>query len=239
MFLCFYVFMKTMFDAIFNLDQGVLTLNPLVVIFNLILAFVLCLIIALVYKYTHKGLSYSQTFVLTLIIGGIVICAVMMVIGNNVARAFGAFGAFSLIRFRTAIKDAKDMSYIFLVLAVGMAIGTNNYWIAVITTIIVLAVIYILTKINFGSIRKFDYILTFNLDTRLTDENIYKSAFDKYLSRNNVLNIKALEQGRVLQLSFSIKFILEDEAQKFIRDLEAMNGVLDVNLITAKNDVEY
>lgn len=228
-----------MFNTIFNLDQGILTLSPMTVVFNLVLAFVLCLIIALVYKHTHKGLSYSQTFVLTLIIGGIVICAVMMVIGNNIARAFGAFGAFSLIRFRTAIKDAKDMGYIFLVLAVGMAIGTGNYWIAVATTIIVLVVICILTKINFGSIRKFDYILSFNLDTQQTGENIYKSIFDKYLSRSNVLNIKALQQGKVLQLNFSIKFIIEDESQKFIQDLEKIEGIADVNLITAKNDVEY
>ncbi len=228
-----------MLNTIFDLEQGILSLSPMTVVFNLLLAFVLSLIIAIVYKHTHKGLSYSQTYTLTLIIGGIVIAAVMMVIGNNIARAFGAFGAFSLIRFRTAIKDTKDMAYIFLVLAVGMAVGTNNYWIAVITTIIVLLVIYILTKMNFGSIRKFDYILTFNLNTQETHENIYKSIFDKYLTNNNILNIKASSQGHILQLSFSIKFIIENESQKFIKELEQANGIFDVNLITAKNDVEY
>jgi uncharacterized membrane protein YhiD involved in acid resistance len=228
-----------MLEQFFNLNQGSVLMNPGVVIFNLVMAFVLVLFIALVYKHTHRGLSYSQTFILTLIIDGVVIAAVMMVIGNNVAKAFGAFGAFSLIRFRTAIKDAKDMGYIFLVMAVGMAVGTTNYLIAIATTLIVLAIIYVLTKMNFGSIRKFDYVLSFSLDTRQTQDNVYKIIFDQYLKSSSVLNIKAVEQGHVLQLSFSVRFVAEEETKNFVAALERLEGVRDVNLITAKNDIEY
>ncbi|OGY51293.1 MAG: hypothetical protein A3J59_02375 [Candidatus Buchananbacteria bacterium RIFCSPHIGHO2_02_FULL_56_16] len=230
-----------MLEQLFSTTQGyaVVALNPAIILFNLLLAFVLSLIIALVYKATHRGLSYSQTFVTTLIISGIVIAAVMMVIGNDIARAFGAFGAFSLIRFRTAIKDAKDMGYIFLVLAVGMAAGTNNYLIALATTAVVLIILFALYKLNFGSIRKFDYLLNFSLDTSRQAENIYKPVFDQYLKSSSLLNIKAIESGQVLQLSFSIKFISESDAQSFITELERLNGIANVNLITAKNDVEY
>ncbi len=228
-----------MFENFFNFTQGAIVLSPAIVVINLIMAFGLSLLIAMVYKNTHKGLSYSQSFVMMLIISGVVICAVMMVIGSNIARAFGAFGAFSLIRFRTAVKDAKDMGYIFLVLAIGMAIGTNNYLIGIVTAVVVLLVIFILTKMNFGSIRKFDYILTFILDTRKAPENVYKSIFNKYLKGSSVLNIKAKEEGNVLQLSFSVKFISEKELDSFTRDLEKLEGISEVNLITAKNDVEY
>lgn len=226
-----------MFNNLLSSSQDIL--NPTNIILNLVAAFVLALVIAIIYKKTHKGLSYSQTFVLTLIITSVVIAAVMMVIGNSIARAFGAFGAFSLIRFRTAIKDTKDMGYIFLVLAVGMAVGTNNYLIAIAVTIIVLLAIYVLTKINFGSIRKFDYILSFNLDTQASQESIYKDTFDKYLKEKNVLNIKSLEQGQVLCLTFSIKFVSDKENQEFVSNLEKLDGVSNINLITAKNDVEY
>ena len=228
-----------MLDNLFQVGQPAIAIDPIIVVVNLVVAFVLSLLIALVYKNTHKGLSYSQSFLMTLIIAGVVICAVMMVIGSNIARAFGAFGAFSLIRFRTAIKDAKDMGYIFLVLAVGMAIGTNNYIIGFLTTTIVLLIITILTKINFGSIRKFNYILSFNLDTKQTQENAYKAVFEKYLKSSNILNIKAIEQGHVLQLSFSIKFIAEKDLEEFTKTLDGLTGISEVNLITAKNDVEY
>lgn len=229
-----------MLDNFFNLmNQSTPGFSPVVVVANLIAALILSLIIALVYQRTHKGLSYSQTFVITLIIAGIVIAAVMMVIGSNIARAFGVFGAFSLLRFRTAIKDAKDMGYLFLVMAVGMAIGSNNYLIAVATTVIVLAVVWILTKTNFGSIRHLDYILSFNLDTRQAAENAYKAIFDQHLKSNTVLNIKAIEQGHVLMLSFSVRFINEGRAQEFSSALDKVTGISNVNLITAKNDIEY
>lgn len=214
-------------------------LNTTEVILNLLSAFLLSLLIAIVYKNTHRGLSYSQTFVMTLILSGIVIAGVMMIIGNNLARAFGAFGAFSLIRFRTAIKDAKDMGFIFLVLAVGMAIGTGNYVIALALAIISLAVIFILTKVNFGSIRKFDYVLSFHYDTRASNENAYKSVFDKYLKSNNVLYMKAREAGHILTMSFNIKLISEHDSSAFVSELERVSGVSDVSLIAAKNDVEY
>ncbi|OGY50241.1 MAG: hypothetical protein A3J65_04390 [Candidatus Buchananbacteria bacterium RIFCSPHIGHO2_02_FULL_45_11b] len=228
-----------MFENLFNSSQGGSFNNPVLVAANLIAAFLLSLLIAIVYKKTHKGLSYSQTFVLTLIITGMVIAAVMMVIGNNIATAFGVFGAFSLLRFRSAVKDLKDMGFLFLVLAVGMAVGTNNHIIALLTTIIVLSIILILTRINFGSIRKFDYILTFILDTRQAEENSYKSIFLKYLKSNSILNIKTKEDGQVLQLSFSIKFVSESDLEIFINKLENLTGVSEVNLITAKNDIEY
>lgn len=214
-------------------------LNLVVVVFNLLLSFALSFIIALVYKHTHKGLSYSQTFVLTLIVMGMVICAVVMVIGNNIARAFGAFGAFSLIRFRNAVKDSKDMGYIFLSVAVGASVGSGNYHVAVATTLIVLLVLIVLTKINFGSMRRFDYILNFSLDTKIAQEKVYQSVFDKYLKSSDVLNIKAADEWHMLQLSFSVQYIKESESQDFISALKKIQGISDINLISVKNDIEY
>jgi len=218
---------------------GVVAVNYQHVVINLVLAFALSLAIALVYKATHKGLSYSQSFVMTLVMSGIVTAAIMMVIGSNIAFAFGAFGAFSLIRFRTAIKDARDMGYMFLVLAVGMGVGTNNYTIAVVTTIIALLVMYILSRINFGAIRRFDFILSFSIDTRVNNDNTYKDVFAKYLKSSGILNIKSREQGHVLSLSFSVKFISESDTAACIEALERLEGISDVQLISAKNDVEY
>jgi uncharacterized membrane protein YhiD involved in acid resistance len=229
-----------MFDNLFELMNSTTPgFSPVAAVTNIILAFGLSLIIALVYKATHKGLSYSQTFVLTLVIAGMVIAAVMMVIGSNVARAFGAFGAFSLLRFRTAIKDVKDMAYLFLVMAVGMAVGSGTYAIAIFLTIFALLVIVVLTKTNFGSIRRFDYVLNFNLDTRQSNEQAYKAVFEKHLKQNTLLNIKAIEQGHVLMLSYSIRFINEASLQEFSGAMSQLNGVSSVNLITAKNDIEY
>ena len=73
---------------------------PQEIIINLILSFILGLIISVIYKFTHKGLSYSQSFMLTNIFVAVIVCMVIMIIGNSLARAFALVGALSIIRFK-------------------------------------------------------------------------------------------------------------------------------------------
>ncbi len=87
--------------------------GPYEILINMTLAFVLGIIISAVYRYTHKGLSYSQSFTLTIVFVTVVVAVVMMVIGSSLARAFALVGALSIIRFRTVVKDTKDTAYVF------------------------------------------------------------------------------------------------------------------------------
>ena len=119
------------------------------ILINMGLAVILGMLISFVYKITHKGLSYSQSFMLTIVFITIIVSMVMMVIGNNVARAFALVGALSIIRFRTVVKDTKDTAFIFLALSAGMAAGTSSYFLATIGTTIVLVVAAILDTTNY------------------------------------------------------------------------------------------
>ena len=175
----------------------------------------------------------------TLVLLGVLIGVVMMVIGSSVAVAFGALGAFSLIRFRTAVKDTKDTAFVFFAVATGMAVGTNNYTIAVLGVIMISLIIVILSKMNFGSIRKYDYILTFISDSNQVNNETTKSIFGKYLKTNNLLNVSAKEGGKMLEMTFNVKFFNEEDKTKFITELGAIAGVADINLISSKNDIEY
>ncbi len=208
------------------------------IVLNIVLAFVLCLLVAWVYKLTHKGLSYSQSFIFTLIMLGVIASVVMMVIGNSIARAFGFLGAFSIIRFRTVVKDTKDTAFVFFVLAIGMAVGTQNYLLAVIATLLVLLMVYLLTRINFGSIKKNDYILSFTLDTNVAQEDSYQSVLKEFLTSYNLLNIKAKGEGKILDIVFGVKF-KKDNIDQFLQKLEALPGVDTANLLNSKNDIEY
>src|SRR5436190_22485807 len=82
--------------------------------------FGLCLVIAWIYKGTHRGLSYSQSFQFSLVIIGMLAAAVMMVARVSILNALGILGVFALVRFRTIVKDTKDMAYILFVLVVGL-----------------------------------------------------------------------------------------------------------------------
>ena len=89
---------------------------PSEILINLIIAFILGVIVSLVYKKTHKGLSYSQSFMVTNIFVAVIVSMVIMIIGNNLARAFALVGALSIVRFRTAIKEPEELAYLFLLL---------------------------------------------------------------------------------------------------------------------------
>ena len=83
--------------------------------------------IGLVYRLTHRGISYSQSYVQTLVMMGMVVSLIMLVVGSNIARAFALVGALSIIRFRNAIKETRDVGFIFFAMAIGMATGTRFY----------------------------------------------------------------------------------------------------------------
>ena len=134
---------------------------PNEIIFNLIISFFYGLLISYVYKKTHKGMSYSQSFMITNIFLSVIVCMVIMVIGNSISRAFALVGALSIIRFRTVIKDTKDIVYIFWSLAAGMACGTGSYFLALASAVLITIIAYILFRTNYGSIYKSEFILQF------------------------------------------------------------------------------
>src|SRR3954451_24849002 len=121
--------------------------------------FGLCLVIAWVYKGTHRGLSYSQSFQFSLVIIGMLSAAVMMVARIGILNALGILGVFALLRFRTIVNDTKDMAYILFVLVVRLAMGTQEYALAVLTAGAVGVVILVLTRTNFGMSRRHESVL--------------------------------------------------------------------------------
>lgn len=115
---------------------------------SLVLSFALCSVVGWVYKRTHRNISYSQSYVQTLVVIGMVISVIMLVVGSNVARAFALVGALSVVRFRNAIKETRDVGFIFAAMAIGMATGTRFYLLAIAATVAILAVVVLMYRFN-------------------------------------------------------------------------------------------
>ncbi|MFH1778277.1 MAG: DUF4956 domain-containing protein [Candidatus Omnitrophota bacterium] len=122
----------------------------LVFLLNVFLALGLSILICYIYRITFRGITYSQTFLLSLITITIVTSVLISVIGSNLARAFSLVGALSIIRYRTAIKDARDTGFIFLSVATGMIIGAGYYILAVSLVIFTSLIMVVLHKMNFA-----------------------------------------------------------------------------------------
>jgi Domain of unknown function (DUF4956) len=141
-------------------DFNIITpVSSLELIFSLILSTILCLVLARVYISIHEGYSYSKSFLHTMIIVGITIVLIMLIIGSNIARAFALVGAMSIIRFRNPVKDPRDVAFIFMAMAVGMACGVKFYIFAIIFTIFVSALLLILYHFEFGNLQSNTYLI--------------------------------------------------------------------------------
>ncbi len=110
----------------------------------------LCLMLTAVYRATHRGTSYAQSFLVSLFLMGVATSVVMMIIGSNIARAFSLVGALSVIRFRTAVKDSRDTGFLFVAIVVGMGCGTQFYMPAIAMTVFVCALLLLLYHFNYG-----------------------------------------------------------------------------------------
>lgn len=109
----------------FELQELSGTFSVTDVVAAMALSFVLSTVIGYVYRYTHRNVSYSQSYVQTLVIVGMIVALIMLVVGSNLARAFSLVGALSVVRFRNAVKETRDVGFIFPAMAIGMACGAR------------------------------------------------------------------------------------------------------------------
>jgi len=227
-----------MSDRIFeSLNQILPAITLFDVFVNIGIAFMFGLLIAALYRYTNLGFSYSTDFVTTLIIITMVTAVVIMVIGNNLARAFGLVGAMSIIRFRTALKDSRDIAFVFFGLAAGMAAGAGNHIIGMVAIPMISFIILILHWTTYGKVEKNDFILKFLMVPGDVDEPVYQSVFSNYLSDYNMANIRSARLGQFLELTFNVRLKKPLQSQAFIKELSALEGIERASIIVGETNV--
>ncbi len=224
-------------DLINTTNLSLTELSSAVIVFNILFSLGLSILVALIYKKTHKGLSYSRSFVESLIMMSMLATIAMMILGNNLVRALGILGVFTLIRFRTIIKDTKDATYLFFSLAIGMGVGTANYLISILGTGSLLGVIYLLDKYNSGSAIKHGFLLTFIADKNFSSA-FYEELFHKYANSYKLLQHKTNSDGDG-EFYFSIAFKDNMRPEDMIKDLNKNNDIKLTDLIVGKDAIEY
>ncbi|MBI2063891.1 MAG: DUF4956 domain-containing protein [Candidatus Yanofskybacteria bacterium] len=208
-----------------------------VIIINILATFVIALVISWVYQKTHYGISYSKSFLTALVLMAVLSSVAMMILSNNLVRALGVLGIFALIRFRTILKDTKDVAYLFFALAMGMAVGTNNYAIAIISTTTISFLLLLLAKYNFGSAIKNGFLMVVITDKDFNYNNA-EGFIDKHVRSKQFLQVKTQADGEQ-EYYFSLIFDKNTDFGEFIKQMKAMPGVRTVELVSGNNSSEY
>ncbi|MBD3386654.1 DUF4956 domain-containing protein [candidate division KSB1 bacterium] len=221
------------FEGLFTIVPDLMVAD---VIINMITAFILGFSISVLYRVSNNGYSYSPSFVNTLVIITMVTSIVIMVIGNNLARAFGLVGAMSIIRFRTALKDTRDIVFVFFSLAAGMAAGAGNYLIGLVGSSIVGVVILVLHLVDFGTSNKSQLLLRFWALPQAGLEPVYRNLFDRMLSKYKMIAMRSARLGEFIELSFRVTLNDPGQEQAFISELSALEGIERVNLFIGEEN---
>jgi uncharacterized membrane protein YhiD involved in acid resistance len=211
-----------MYDLLFS---DVASYNAFAIFMNVIISCLLGFFISSIYHFTYKGYTYSPSFVHTIVLITMITSIVIMVIGNNLARAFGLVGAMSIIRFRTVLKDTKDIAFVFWALAVGLAIGAEAYLVGMLGTLGIGLIVVILFYSNYGFVKMKEVLLRFCVLPDDGNEKVYKAVFDKYLKSYNLLDLKSIRMGQLLELSFHVRFKNINDQGKFINELSSLEGI--------------
>jgi len=208
------------------------------VVFSVILSFLLSMVVASVYKTTYKGVSYTQSYVHTLIMMSMIVAVIMLIIGSNIARAFTLVGALSIIRFRNAVKDTRDVGYIFFAMAVGMACGTRFYLLAVVATLVISFILWGMANLNMFAKDVREQILKIRLPADMPHERLFEHIFDRYLKRYNLIAMETVQAGLLTELVYGVELKRESDGQALMQELSKLNDNNKVALITGHHEVD-
>ncbi len=197
---------------------------------NLFVALGCGLFIAMVYRFTYRGASYSASFVNALVLLSLITAVVILVIGNNLARAFGLVGAMSIIRFRTAVRDVQDIVFIFFALTIGMAAGVGLNSVAIIGTLFICLTIILLNSVGFGRAVRLKHLLQISYNGSAEEEAALQKVLRKYARRIQLMNMRNLPGKTDVDAVYHLSLRNAKKHSEFVRELRELKFISGVNL---------
>lgn len=203
--------------------------NVLMSLAAMALSLLLSLFITKVYQITFTGERYSQSFVHTIIIMSVVVSVVMNVVSGNAGVAFGLFAVFSLIRFRSAVTDAKDIAYIFFGLCVGMTAGLFQFSLAIVLTIFASIIFYSLYKLQYGK-GKDTQMLKVTVPENLNQENLLDDVFQQYTISHTLRQVETTNLGTMILYTYAIRSKNTTNDKELLDRIREKNANLKVSI---------
>ena len=210
--------------------------SPVEVLIAMATSLALNFLIAVIYCKTYRGTRYSQDYVQTLIIIGVVTTVLIMVVSGNGAIAFGMFAAFSVIRFRRALSQSRDLGFVFFAMAIGMVVGAGNYVMAVIITVIVGVTILLLTKTDAFAPRRASHMLTVRLNSGMDFEELLNPLFKEYTDQASLVSVSSAQAGMMTEIRYGLQLKVEAKTASFLEALHQATGNNRVVLTPTGNE---
>ena len=194
------------------------------VVLALLVTFAINLLIFYIYRKTFKGVVYNRDFNVGLVLTGLVVTLVVLPISSNIALSLGMVGALSIVRFRTAIKDPKDIVFTFWAIAVGIICGAGLYMIAIVGVPVIALLLVVMERTSFRGPDPYLLVVHYSSEA----EAAVQAALPKHKIRSRTVNADGVE------LMGEVRMNAKEVPR--IDDLLKIKGVKDASILSYNSD---
>jgi len=217
-----------MITSFITIDIQPLTLTGILLV--LVTSTILGGLISLVYVLTHRKTVYDQSFSMTLFLMPVVISVIVLLISDNLARAFSLAGVFTLVRFRTAIADSRDITYILSTVGIALASAMGLIGIAILIALFISALLFVLHMFRLDKDSTSHSKLKIIIPENLNYANAFDEVFKKYVMSYKLQKVKTTDFGTMFELTYLIKSKPDIDQKAFLDELRVRNGNLSITL---------
>lgn len=230
--------MTSMSDLILRGDFGTAPDDLRGIVLGLVIAFMCGHVIAWVYMLCHSGLSYSKSFVNSLVVLCVIVALVMAVMFNNLLMVFGMMAVFAVVRFRNILRDTLDTAYILASITTGMAAGTRKFGTAIIGCAVFAGIMLYLYWTAFGSRHRYDLILNLHWGRPLDEMPRLQALLERHGRRNQLASQRANSTSEGADLSYRVLLRDSSRADDLVTELKSLPGVSRVTSLKAEDESE-
>ena len=226
-----------MFETL-NAQSATESASLTTLVYVVVLSFVLSTVLAFVYQKTFRGLSYSRSFVQSVILISIISAMVIQSVGDSLARGIGIMAAMAIIRFRTNFKDPRDTLFLFAGLAIGISCGAYTFNVAMVGTAGFSLAALLLHYSPLGPNAYFDGMLRFNMSAESEDKPRLEAIMRTYCRAFSLITLREVDQGRRIDYAYHVKLRRDTAHDELLRAIVALASVQGAHVLLQEATVD-
>lgn len=223
--------MDTLFNNILANTSSEITI--LTAAITMLTSVILGAAIAFTYYKTQEEESFQRSMAVTLLMLPVILSVIIIFVGSNIARAFSLAGTLSIIRFRSAPGDPKDIGFIFFDIAAGLACGVGLYAYGALFVIVLCALMVICERCRFFEKKSIRKTLKITIPENLNYQGAFDDILEKYTQKYSLTSIKTTDLGSLFELCYNVTTENNQNEQEFLNELRCRNGNLNIILAVA------
>lgn len=188
------------------------------------------LILAFTYMFTQRKTCYVPSFTVTLVLLPIVVAIIIVLVSNNVARAFSLAGIFALTRFRSEQQDTKDIAFLFITIAIGLATGLGYIGYAAVITIVLCILLLVLELTHFSELGNQKKTLKILVPEDLNFDHLFDDILHQYCQHYSLVKTKSSDFGTLFELTYMVILKKNINIKSFLDEIRVRNSNLNVTL---------